>query len=378
MRRVLVPLLAAALVVLVVVGVVLATGREPTRSVADRDPSACETSADTPGPLLDLGLQPGTGDPADPLLDVAEVERLADLAAAAGADVLSTGVSWDSVLPTAASRPLFDALDLVVAAADERGLALRIKLTGSPAWAVAGGGGASTWAPPTTRDELARWREFVALTLRHLDGRVDYVEVWGEPDEPAYWGGAPDPVAFARLLRATEPVVRRLAPRATVVTGGLGGNDLGYLERLYEALGDARPFDLVGVHPYAGALPPTVQPASARYDGPFGPYDASFLGYRDLHDVMAAHGDSRRGLYFGEFGYSTEAREGIIGTPDEVRATYVDQALGSATCTPYVVALSWYYLHPTAWDEPAWTLLDEQGEPNRTYDALAAWAGTRP
>ena len=377
MRRFLVPLLAALVVALVVVCVVL-VGREPARTVADGEDRTCESSPDAPGPLLDLGLQPGTGDPADPLLSRAEVERLADLAADAGADVLSTGVSWAAVQPTVDSDPLFDALDLVVAAAEERGLALRVKLTESPEWAVAGADDPTTWAPPTSRDELARWRDFVALTLRHLDGRADYVEVWGEPDEPAYWGGAPDPAAFARLLRTTEPVVRRLAPRATIVTGGLGGNDLGYLEQVYEALGDARPFDLVGVHPYAGALPPTAQPASATYEGPFGAYDASFLGYRDLHDVMASHGDSRRGLYLGEFGYSTAPREGMIGTPDAERATYVEQALGAATCTSYVEALSWYYLHPTAWDDPAWTLLDEAGRPNRTYEALAEWARTRP
>ena len=42
------------------------------------------------------------------------------------------------------------------------------------------------------------------------------------------------------------------------------------------------------------------------------------------------------------------------------------------------MALSWYYLHPTAWDDASWTLLDERGEPNLTYEALARWAGSRP
>lgn len=379
MKRVLVPALAVLLVACVATITLLALGREgPEETATESRERTCTPSAAQPGPLLDLGVQAGTGDPADPLLSAAEVGALVDRAVGAGADVISTDVSWEAVLPTEDSRPLFDALDLVVAAATERGLAVRVQLTGSPGWAVAGGGDDAQWAPPTTRAELARWRDFVALTLRHLDGRADFVEVWSEPDEPGYWAGAPDPAQFAALLRATEPVVRRVAPRATLVTGGLGGNDLGYLDQVYEALGDARPFDLVGVHPFAGALPPFAEPPTALADGPFGPYDASFLGYRDLHRVMASHGDARRGLYLGEFGYSTRAREGSIGTPDGLRAEYVGQALGAATCTPYVVALSWYYLHPTAWDDPSWTLLDKTGTPNRTYQALADWAASRP
>jgi hypothetical protein len=380
--RVLVPALAVLLVAAVALATLLVVERAHPDATAGGEAAAqgkvCTPSADRPGPLLDLGVQAGTGDPDAPLLPPDQVATLVDRAVGAGADVVSTDVSWESVLPTPDATPLFDALDLVLDAAQERGLAVRVQLTGSPAWAVDGGGDDDRWTPPTTRAELGRWRAFVGLVLRHLDGRADYVEIWSEPDEAAYWGGSPDPAAYARLLRATEPVVRRLAPRSILVTGGLGGNDLGYLDQLYDALGEDRPFDLVGVHPFSGSLPPFAASPTALSQGPFGAYDASFLGYRALHDVMAEHGDARRGLYVGEFGYSTEEREGMLATPDRVRADYVGQALGAATCTPYVVALSWYYLHPTAWDDPSWTLLDEQGEPNLTYEALATWARSRP
>lgn len=375
-QRLLVPVIAVLVLCLVVLVTFLALGRETGRTTADAADRPCAPSASRPGPLLDLGVQAGTGDPRRPVLPETEVDTLVDRAVGAGADVISTVVSWQSVLPTADSRPSFTALDRVVEAARQRGLEVRVRLTGSPAWAVADS--EQQWQPPTSRVQLQRWRAFVALVLRHLDGAAAYVEVWSEPDEDRYWAGRPDPAEFARLLRATDPVVRRHAPDAVLVSGGLGGNDLGYLDQLYNVLGEDRPFDLVGVHPFAGALPPLSRPASATYEGPFGDYDGSFLGYRTMRAVMATHGDADRGLYLGEFGYSTEARGGQIPTPDELRATYATQALNLVTCTPYVVGLSWYYLHPTPYDDPSWTLLDEQGRPNETYDALAAWSRTRP
>lgn len=380
MKRFLVPALALALVVVTTALALVLLARGPSTTA---DPSGdaaddltCTPTSTRPGPLLDLGVQAGTGDREAPLLPAVEVRRLVALASRAGADVVSTDVSWETVQPTPGAEPDFKGLDLVVDAAERHGLAVRVQLTGSPAWAVPGSG--DSWRPPVTGDQLARWRAFVALVLRHLDGRAAYVEVWGEPDEPDSWGGSPDPAQFARLLRTTEPVVRRFAPDAVLVSGGLGGNEIGYLEQLYDALGRSRPFDLVGVHPFAGALPPSSQSPSARTEDQFGAYDRSFLGHRALHEVMEAAGDGDRGLYLGEFGYSTKPRGGDIGTPDALRATYAAQALGVATCTPYVVALSWYYLHPTPWDDPSWTLVDEQGETSATFDALASWTATRP
>lgn len=345
------------------------------------DPSAGddpdEECRPRPAPLkVDLGLQVATGDPDDPLLAPERVSRLAALAARAGADVVSTDVGWEDVLPTAGARPRWEALDLFLDAAARADLDVRVELTGSPGWALddVDSTPEARWRPPLSDAELGRWRDFVRLTMRHLDGRADYVEVWNEPDNDAYWTTGADPAAFARLLGATAPVVRRLAPEAQIITGGLAGNDIGYLGALYRALPEGEPpFDLVGVHPFSGSLPPDSRDSSARFEGPFGPYDLTFLGFEELHETMEAAGDTGSGLYLGEFGYSTAPLDGFPGTPDGRRAAYLTQAFELAACTPYVEALGWYYLHPTPWDPATWTLVDRQLRPNRTYQALAAW-----
>ena len=186
------------------------------------------------------------------------------------------------------------------------------------------------------------------------------------------------PVKPELLLEATAPVVRRWAPDARIVSGGLAANDIGYLERLYAALGPGeRPFDLVGVHPFTGSRPPTSQDPEARYETGLGTEDLTFTGFRDLHDVMVENGDGDRGLYLGEFGYSTAPQDGYDGVPDAQRARYLPQALDLAACDASVAGLGWYYLHPTRWDDPAWTLLDQRLRPSRTYDALVAWTRSR-
>ena len=331
--------------------------------------------------LVDLGIQVATGDSARPLRDTREVERLVDLAVRAGADVVSTDVGWPDVQPTRGTAPRWEGLDRLLAAAAGRGLQVRVQLVGMPAWALDEGAAseeAARWQPPRSAAELRRWRGFVRDALRHLDGRADLVEIWNEPDNPAYWTTGVDPAAFARLLETTAPVVRRWAPDARIVTGGLAANDIGYLERLYSALGPGeRPFDLVGVHPFTGSRPPTSQDPAARYETELGTEDLTFTGFRDLHEVMAENGDGGLGLYLGEFGYSTAAQDGYDGVPDAERARYLPQALDLAACDASVAGVGWYYLHPTRWDDPAWTLVDERLRPSRTYDALVAWTRSR-
>ena len=60
-------------------------------------------------------------------------------------------------------------------------------------------------------------------------------------------GRRPNPAAYAQLLKATYPVIKAADPGATVVLGGLTGNDYPFLEGVYAAGGKGS-FDAVGVH----------------------------------------------------------------------------------------------------------------------------------
>ena len=98
---------------------------------------------------------------------------------------------------------------------------------------------------------------FVTELMQHVNGKVDYLEVWNEPNDAKWWPTGPDPMEFARLLGVTYTAVHTVSPTTQVVSGGLAGNDIGYLEQglrgASRTLGlKASPFDMVGAHPFSG------------------------------------------------------------------------------------------------------------------------------
>jgi O-antigen/teichoic acid export membrane protein len=336
----------------------------------------CEPSAAYRGPKIDLNVQSATGDPADPIRSAADVRSLVTLAKAAGAEVISTSASFRTMKPFPEREMRFAYLDRTIDAARAAGLQVRLQISGMPKWALEDP--AYAGQPPRSEDELATWTSLVTALVEHVAGKVDFLEVWSEPNIEKGWPTGPDPTEFARLLASTYSAVHAVAPTIQVVSGGLASNDIGYLQRVYKAFGTlglaTTPFDMLGAHPFSGDhAPDSVDPAK-RYDrDPFGLYDENFTGFMGLHQVLVDHGDGSTPVYITQFGYSTRAAQGRQAVPDPLRAEYLTQALRQTTCVRYVPILSWYALHPTPWDPPDYSLLDRQNRPNQTYEALVAW-----
>ncbi|HET6938778.1 MAG TPA: oligosaccharide flippase family protein, partial [Nocardioides sp.] len=307
----------AVLVVLIGgVGVWSATQGEPGSGTSTADglpePGApvrtCEPSASYPGPKIDLNVQSATGDPAHPIRSYDAVKELVDLARDAGAEVISTSTSFTTMQPSPDGPMRFAYIDKTIRAAHADGLQVRLQVAGMPRWGLDDPTSANQ--PPRSDAELEVWADLVTRLVQHVQGRIDYLEVWNEPNDTKWWPTGPDPEQFARLLGVTYSAVHAISPTIQVVSGGLASNDIGYLEKVYEAfrtLGyPATPFDLLGSHPFSGDhAPDSVDPAK-RYDrDPFGLYDENFSGFTGLHAVMAEHGDEGKPLYISQFGYST-------------------------------------------------------------------------
>jgi O-antigen/teichoic acid export membrane protein len=339
-------------------------------------PETCEPTAAHPGPKIDLNVQSATGIEDDPIRSYDAVRELVGLAKDAGAQVISTTSSFRTMQPDPNQPIQFNYVDRTIGAARSAGLQVRLQLVGMPDWAL--DDPQYPRQPPRSEAELQAWTDFVTKVMQHVNGKVDYLEVWNEPNEYKWWPTGPDPVEFARLLSATYAAVHAVAPSTMVVSGGLASNDIGYLDKVYDAFDElklkASPFDMVGAHPFSGDhAPDSIDPA-LRYDrDPFGLYDENFTGFMGLHQVMVDHSDDALPVYITQFGYSTRAGENRKAVPDELRAQYLTQALEQATCVSYVPVFSWYALHPTPWDPPEYALLDHQNRPNKTYGALVAW-----
>jgi hypothetical protein len=286
-----------------------------------------------------------------------------DVSQVAGAD--ATGARIARVFVAYPSAP--GAYDDVVAGFTSAGI--------KPILVVTGRG-----APPA--DAADYGREVGALAARY-GGRLTGIEIWNEEDEASWWGTAGgDPAAYARLLRAAYAAV---GGRVRVALGGMTGNDYAFLDAVYQALGGSSrgAFDAVAVHTDTACS--LVGPDSFYRDstagGRIGRY--SFLGVREVHATMAAHGDADKPIWMTEIGWNTSSRvcdSGIFagqkagGVSETTQARYLTMAYRCLADYDYVEYALWFNLRDPAGngDSPLYRygLLDHAGHAKPAYDAF--------
>ncbi|HEX4864901.1 MAG TPA: Ig-like domain-containing protein [Acidimicrobiales bacterium] len=216
-----------------------------------------------------------------------------------------------------------------------------LDVVGSPQWETGSG---DEHAPPANPQDYAT---FVAALAQRLAPWVGAYEIWNEEDASMWWTGAPNPAAYAQLLKATYPAVKAADPNAAVLVGGLTGNDYTFLEGLYAA-GAKDSFDAVAVHT------DTACNVASPYEYLRLPENRimpdSFLAYREVHSVMVANGDEKP-IWMTEMSWRTTSAtcfEGVFagqkpeGVSDEQQATFLREAYHCLAENPYVQVALWY------------------------------------
>ena len=175
-----------------------------------------------------------------------------------------------------------------------------------------------TTTPPDPAD-FANRRGAFAAQMQRVGGAAAY-EIWNEEDETDFWGAAVDAARYAAILKAAYPRIKQADPGAKVLLGPLTGNNYNFLGQVYAA-GAGGSFDAVGVHTDTACL---VDPPSSFYreDGNVARF--TFLGFRTVHDVMAANGDGAKPIWMTELGWTTttlDLRARHVGGPEARRAS---------------------------------------------------------
>jgi hypothetical protein len=285
-------------------------------------------------------------------VDDAQMRHQLDLVKASGAKMTRVDVGWASLQqggPNGYSSWYLDKIDRVVAAADQRGIALLMTFMNSPCWASTAPetlkqGCAGSWwdrgvmgyAPS---DPQAYARALAFLAARYGD-KVAAWEVWNEPNHPDFFKASDQAGAYARLLKAAYPAVKAANPRATVVGGSLSQSDYAFTQKLY-SLGIKGSFDAFSVHPYSD----DVSPLDAR--STIDPRYSFVRGVPKIREVMQRYGDSRP-IWLTESGWSTST----LRTPDHWRngvsettqATFMRQQAEQIARWPYVKVSIWFNL----------------------------------
>ncbi len=278
-------------------------------------------------------------------------------------------VRWDATEPQRAGSydgGAIGELDDFVSRAHTAKKKVALTVIGSPRWA---NGSSDFLVPPT---DPASYASFIGRLAARYKGRVQSWEIWNEPDEAEFWHGTtPSPANYAPLLKASYPAIKSADPATQVVAGPLTGNNYDFLQGLYDQ-GARGSFDAVGVHTdtACGINPPSVFYSEGGRIGRF-----TFLGFREVHAVMVAHGDGGKPITMSEMGWSattTRCDRGAwaglkdAGVSESVQADFLAQAYHCLAGYPYMQTGIWFSMRDYG---------SAESELNRY--GLLRWNGTR-
>jgi hypothetical protein len=172
------------------------------------------------------------------------------------------------------------------------------------------------WATPTRRDtahdvsfyapDTDAFVEYARAVVKRYHRYIDHWEIWNEPDNELFWQPAPDPRAYAELLRRTSAAIKEVDPRAQVLIGGFNPFDMEFARTVAEA-GAWSSFDILAVHPYVD---------------PYGPEEGNLLAALDkMHVLMYRYG--HKPMWVTEIGWASgpgdRDRVGLTDEQDQAR-----------------------------------------------------------
>jgi Cellulase (glycosyl hydrolase family 5)/Bacterial Ig domain len=309
-----------------------------------------------------LGAEAGVGINAASATQIAAVKAL-------GVHWVRMFISWRTVQPNPGPVPASN-LDYYEGLLDQLppGTKVILDVLGTPEWET---GSSNEHAPPANPNDYAT---FVATLAQRWGSKVAGWEIWNEEDEPRFWLGAPEPARYVQLLQAAYPAIKAVDPGATVIMGGLTGNDYHFLEGVYAAGGKGY-FNAVSVHTDTSCNILSPYTYLREEDGRLAP--DSFLAYREVHNVMVANGDESP-IWMTETSWrtapTTTCFEGAWaglkpeGITEEQQATFLKEDFHCLAQTPYVQVALWFGMQ----DEGPITsgLLRANGSHKPSYTAM--------
>jgi hypothetical protein len=165
------------------------------------------------------------------------------------------------------------------------------------------------------------------------------VEVWNEPNNPAFFRGTS--AQYPAMVRAAATALDSRSWRGQLLAGALGMNatpsGLDWLKQLYAAGMSGE--DAISIHPYDIYYDAT----GIHFGDPLQPnslFDRHIDGIRDL---MVAHGDAAKDIWLTEFGTSVCPATPIC-VSESTQASYLVGMFAAADQRPFVVGALAYSL----------------------------------
>ena len=312
-----------------------------------------------------------------------ELDATLDDAVAMGITWIRIDLSWRSIERAGPGDWHWTRSDRVIAAAEQRGLAVLPILTYTPDWAKAPGCTAFG-CPPADPTQFV---SFARTAVERYQDRIDVWEVWNEPNLVHFWV-QPDSAHYADLLRRTTAGIHEVDPGATVMFGGIAaleGSSKAIPPRRFLdevcSLGGCKGIGAVSYHPYTF---PFLASQSTPWDSAWSKMNDTKVSLRSILDK---HGLESVRIWVTEYGAPTGGDGDVNGDGDvdtvtsetdhvteAWQAAIASDAVRAAAANPDVAAVFWYTNQDIPWASGAERHFGLRREDGSKKPAWNAWS----
>jgi hypothetical protein len=203
----------------------------------------------------------------------------------------------------------------------------------------------TNWASPAKEDDASpnptsvyppdssKYYWFVRTLVTRYKDSVRHWEIWNEPDNSIFWKPKPDGRLYAELLKTAYKAIKEVDPGIKVVTGGVSGNAVPFLEEMM-AQGAACCFDILALHPYAVPLDPKLGRIESRPEV----HKLAEVELPKYRSFLARHGVGTRPIWVTEIGWPS----GDWSLDAQAQADYLAQGLAHMLSTGLIEKVFWY------------------------------------
>lgn len=233
-------------------------------------------------------------------------DRTLEMAKAAGVGWIKEIFAWEEIEPKKGSywddkfkKSTWEKYDQIVDLAEKHGLRIIARLDRPPTWSRK-----DNRFPTAPPDRLEDYGDFVAAVVKRYAGRVQFFQIWNEPNIFPEWGDRPvDPAGYTQMLKLAYQRAKEANPDAVILSAPLAQTleksalnltELDYLDGMYQA-GAKATFDILSSNAYGFEFPP---------DAPADPNVLNYSRLQLMRQVMERHGDREKAIWFNEFGWN--------------------------------------------------------------------------
>lgn len=319
-------------------------------------------------------------------------QRTVEMAQQAGLGWAKQEFAWAEIEPVGKGESIdpstgesrWAKFDEIVDLYREHGLQVIARLDLAPAWARPAG--SPPEAPPTNLEDYG---DFVYAFVDHFADRVQYIQIWNEPNIYPEWGEqAVDPVAYTEMLKIAYERAKEANPDVYVLSAPLAQtfgephpepgkwrsmSDLDYLDAMYQA-GAKSYFDILAANAFGFDRPPDDPP------------DPNVLNFRRIElqrQIMERYGDGDKAVWLNEYGWNaapdsfSEQALTWKRVSEELQAEYALQGIEFGRSQwPWVGVFNiWYFRQTGQQYTPSnaayyFRMVDTDFTPRRLYDAV--------